>query len=1443
MADVEKLIKAGGTLGFSGQDLQDWVTRQLEDHEKHRQDDLEKLKMEKEKIWEKQQLVEKELELERLRLESQAASPTPTPNSTPSGFRSVSTRPLTKSPRLPCFDEKIDQVDSYLLRFERYASVNGWDRSDWAIHLSALLKGKALEVYTRLDDDEAQDYDKCREALLKRYNLTQDGFQEKFRKSRPEVGERIGQFRIRLQSYLDKWVQLAGKDKMRAEDLMDLILMEQLYSSCAKDLVVFLKERKPRSADEIVELADKYVDAHGQAGAFSKASLEKKDFRPQGPNQRDLGTTQCHRCKRFGHIEKYCKVKAVSAVETKKCTYCRKMGHTEEQCGKKEDDRKQKGTQKCGNVECGTETPAYVGHCPCKDTVISAACTGHVQVTQRMPTAVGYLDGRKVTVLRDSGCSCVVIRKGLSKRVANGQKLIPLNLADGTTINAPATKANIDCPFYTGEVEVVEMQSPIYDVILGNIPGAKCPGIALHEESMAVETRNQSQKSRKALLTPAAANMGVTVVELIEKQQNDSSLERCRRWAQSGAIRLSGKQNKAWFGYEKGILVRYIQSPVCNFGDVTRQVVVPEELRNTVMQLGHECIMAGHLAAAKTTDRISQEFYWPQIWEDVAHFCRSCDQCQRSAPKGKTSKVPLSEIPLIDEPFSRIAVDLVGPIIPASEKGNRYILTVVDYCTRYPEAIPLKNIDTETVAEALVDIFSRTGVPKEMLSDRGTQFTSELMNEVCRLLSVRRLTTSAYHPQCNGLVERFNSTLKGMLKRLASDRPKDWDRYINAALFAYREAPQESLGFSPFELLYARPVRGPMTILRELWTENIEDEEIKTTYQYVIDLREKMEKVIEVAQENLKNASKRYKKYFDVKAKARTFDKGDKVLLLLPTKANKLQLKWQGPFEIIRKNGENNYVIEIGKVQRTYHANMLRKYWDREVTGSSSEQVGVLECAVAAFIDEEEDTGELQRKGLSIETLNLRQSETFRDVHMGEELDDQQKQEMLSVLKEFEDVLSDVPGRTSAYVYDIKLTSSTPVRRKPYPTPQALQAEFRKEVQAMLEAGIIEPSDSPYSSPPVIVKKKDGTNRYCVDFRQINNISVFDAEPMPRLDELFQQIGTESRYVSKIDLCKGYWQVPLSEGSKPITAFPTDLGLMQFKVMPFGLQCAPAAFSRLMRKVLKDVPGVKNYIDDIVIHSSTWNAHLQSLRTVLDKLREAGLTAKPSKCTLANRHVEFLGHKIGSGTLSPTIDKVEAIRQAKQPQNKTQMRSFIGLASFYRRYVPNFAAITSPLTDATRKNMPNRIAWGEPQQRAFDKLKSVLTTEPVLHLPDFERQFILAVDASDTGLGAVLMQESEGEKCPIIYLSRKLLPREQNYSVVEKECLALVWAVKSLSTYLIGREFVVETDHAPLLYLNRAKSENGRLMRWALLLSQYRFNLRSVRGSENYGPDFLSRSN
>ena len=216
--------------------------------------------------------------------------------------------------------------------------------------------------------------------------------------------------------------------------------------------------------------------------------------------------------------------------------------------------------------------------------------------------------------------------------------------------------------------------------------------------------------------------------------------------------------------------------------------------------------------------------------------CRSCDVCQRTVKRGSVRKVPLGSMPLIDTPFKRVAVEIVGPIAPPSEAGHRYILTLVDYATRYPEAVPLKKITTEAVAEALLDIYSRVGIPEEVLTDQGTQFMSECMQEVSRLLSIKGLTSTPYHPICNGLVERWNGTLKSMIKRLCQDQPKQWHRLINPVLFAYREVPQESTGFSPFQLLYGRSVRGPGTILKELWTKEVNIPEVKSSYEYVTEL-------------------------------------------------------------------------------------------------------------------------------------------------------------------------------------------------------------------------------------------------------------------------------------------------------------------------------------------------------------------------------------------------------------------------------------------------------------------------------------------------------------------------------------------------------------------------------------------------------------------------------
>jgi len=245
-----------------------------------------------------------------------------------------------------------------------------------------------------------------------------------------------------------------------------------------------------------------------------------------------------------------------------------------------------------------------------------------------------------------------------------------------------------------------------------------------------------------------------------------------------------------------------------------KQLAVPSGLRDNVMSLGHDSIMSGHQGIKKTYDRITTEFYWPGIHADVQRYCHSCDICQRTTPKGRVSKVPLGRMPIIERPFKRVAVDLIGPIAPVTEHGNRYILTMVDYATHYPEATALKSIEAETVAEALVTMFTRAGIPEEILSDQGSQFLSGVMKEVSRMLSIGQLHTTVYHPMCKGLVKRFNGTLKAMLRRMCTERPKDWDRYLPALLFAYREVPQESLQFSPFELLYGRTVCGPMSILK-----------------------------------------------------------------------------------------------------------------------------------------------------------------------------------------------------------------------------------------------------------------------------------------------------------------------------------------------------------------------------------------------------------------------------------------------------------------------------------------------------------------------------------------------------------------------------------------------------------------------------------------------------
>jgi hypothetical protein len=468
------------------------------------------------------------------------------------------------------------------------------------------------------------------------------------------------------------------------------------------------------------------------------------------------------------------------------------------------------------------------------------------------------------------------------------------------------------------------------------------------------------------------------------------------------------------------------------------------------------------------------------------------------------------------------------------------------------------------------------------------------------------------------------------------------------------------------------------------------------------------------------------------------------------------------------------------------------------------------------------------------------QTETVLDIHFADGLDTNKLEAVKTLCESYNDVLTDVPGTTNLVKHKIELTSSDPIRLKPFPIPFNMENVIKEEVRKMVQLNVIEPSVSPYSSPVVIARKKDGSNRFCIDFRRLNAVTVFDAEPMPSTERIFSKL-TGKKYVSKLDLCKGYWQVPLDEDSKFLTAFSTPAGLYQFRTMPFGLVNAPATFSRLMRRLLHGMDGVDNFIDDIIIYTDTWEAHLATLRELLSRLRNAGLTARPSKCFIGFDKIDCLGHVIGDQRLGPEQDKIEAIRNAPVPVTKKQVRSFLGLAGFYRKFIPNFSAVAIPLSDLTKKGQPNKVVWTDMQQRAFDRLKQMLCSQPILKLPDFSQTFILRTDAADDGLGAVLLQVEDGEKFPVAYASKKLSSRERSYAVIEKECFAVVWGIQKFHQYLYGREFVLETDHQPLTYLNKSKTENSRLMRWALQLQPYRFRIVAIKGSDNVGADYLSR--
>ncbi|XP_072178202.1 uncharacterized protein [Diadema setosum] len=915
---------------------------------------------------------------------------------------------------------RLAELENAKLEIERKGTNAGSFGVDGGIRRMPMYKeGEDVDVFLRAFEKMAQLNEWPREA-----------YRVKFRELKVDRDETYTEFSVKLTDLLGRWLQGAGAlndlDRLKEE-----ILKEQMLKQVPFDLRVWLRDHEPDTLGDMARLADQYVISRkgagkpqghwGKAGpnhspkpGWNSGSGGGKGESKPNPQQNkkqneDRGNyrakVRCYTCDKFGHIAVNCPNAHKSEVQAEK---------------KGNDKSKEHGPTYFCRPEPHPKLKPYISDARLGDRHVrllrDSGCT-HSLARSDVVDPTFIIPGETVKMRGlFSKKEVPIARVHLISEPYGIKKWIHVGLVDEIEVDVllgnevlDENDPDLDIPDYVSRkeaglvvtrnqarekelkeeqtrAEVIRSKVQVRDLFGENEQGEAADSgndddereegahevndvNDVHDDDTTVGTGESDTTSDKAAngeqpqgekILPTHLDIGRK--ELIQAQQDDPSLKSV--WEK--VEKKEGNEGRCHFYVENGVLMReWSGNSKSESSEVYTQIVVPKGYRTRLLEVAHDNLTAGHLGVGKTQQRLMQNFYWPGIFRDVSEFCKTCGPCQKCASQTRgISKAKLVSVPVIGSPFRKIAIDIVGPL-PRSKKGNRYILVVCDYATRHPEAVPLPSIEAERVADELIRIFSRVGIPHELLSDQGSNFMSLLMKQLCSSLGIKQIRTSPYHPQANGLVERFNATLKDMLKPYTLEGNVTWDDLIPYVLFAYREVPQESTGFSPFELLYGHRVRGPLDVIREAWLgETVPEEGLVS---YVLNCRERSANITTAAQKNLAQAQKRQKAWYDRKARTKDLQVGDKVLVLLPSSSNKLLAKWQGPYPVIQKLSDVNYVVEMGdkrKKHRVFHTNMLRVWRERE------------ECVMYTDVDDGNDDEYLDQ---FIEPLTQRGTSKFND--------------------------------------------------------------------------------------------------------------------------------------------------------------------------------------------------------------------------------------------------------------------------------------------------------------------------------------------------------------------------------------------------------------------------------------------------------------------------------
>ncbi len=1370
---------------------------------------------------------------------------------------------------LPCFTES--NVENYFCVFERIAKSNAWPEDMWAAVLQPKLCGKALKAFSELDEVKVTDYELLKEAILVAYELVPEVYRKRFRSFSKRTSETYTDFAHTLKIQFKRW--LSGMNAYDdVEKLRQALLIEQFTQTLPTELRLWLLEKEPETLDEAAKLADQYSVTHKLYRNVSNVYTDKtvSDTRPSAGAQSNVAFKPSATQPRWN-----------SSFE-RSCLYCHQKGHVIANCTvrKRNEERRHSSNHVnlvTGDVAVGvnntgdTRKVCDVNKLRDTDDLLRPYC--HIAW---LMSVTG--EEKPIVVLRDTGATRSLLSACHVNDVVVLAESVNVKGITSGYVSVPLVKTELRSEMLRGSYTVgLSDNLPIaIDMLLGN-------DIVCGDEQVVgvVQTRAQSRLTAgdrptvkpmvDTVVKPVVLNNvgdeyvdmsedfnvlykpdidvnNITRNELVDLQRQDVTLTKLYE----GAIHVTDEgelnEDRVEYYLHNGVLFRKWR----NRDDITdgcfiKQIVVPVQLRAKVLHMAHDRSFAGHLGVKKTLDRLLQNFFWPKVFAEVKEYCKTCSTCQLIGKSTEKHKAPLVLPPIIGVPFRRVSIDIVGPL-PRTSSGCRFILTVMDHASRWPEAFALVDHTAASVADKMMEYFARYGFCSEVLSDRGSDFMSELFQCFTYKLGVQQIRCTPAHPQTNGMIEKFHACLKRVLKTYVKDYEGDWDKILCYALFAYREVPVVSLGLSPFEIVFGKHVKGPMSLLFDEWLSEIDVTRKSSVniVQYMENLRERLQNAMLVVHDSLTDAQEDEKTYYDKDARSRVYEVGQKVLVMLPVPGDALSVKYQGPYTVERQTSPVDYVIRMPstrRVLRVVHVNMMRPYFNRSqyVSLVVSDRPTVQCREVAMNVEDDLDLGDIPSSLSGVDRVQSGVSCTADKLHDKlKHLNQSQRSDMFNLLCRHKGVFSEKPGKTNLMTHSIKLKADVqPVQLRPYRMNVRMQEILRGEIEQMLKDGLIVESESEWSSPVLMVPKPDTTVRTCVDYRKVNDLSVVGNFPMPRVEDLVDKVG-KAQFLTKIDLTKGFWQIPLDEKSRDIAAFVTPFGRYSWNFMPFGLKGSPSTFERCMCKALKgyeDFVGI--YLDDILIFSMCWSDHVKHVGVVLSRLSECGFTLKLNKCEFAKNEIDYVGHRIGKGLVKPLEAKVKSLINFPRPTNKKQVLSFLGLAGYYQKFIAHYSDIAAPLSNLLCKS--NSFVWSTECECSFQMLKSKLSSHPVLIVPDFEKSFAIFVDCSDVAIGACLAQlNCDNIYMPVCYLSRKLNVHQKHYATSEKEALALLTAVRSFKIYLF-KKFVVFTDHSPLTFLKRMSSVNQKLLRWVLELEQYDMEIVHVKGVDNVIADCLSR--